>query len=142
VGPALDTGDQISALALRPDMIGRFEDPCPPLPLGRLGEQGAVISFVHTAAESSKAQLAAIAGERGLEHDEAPAVIAVVDGDADAAEAYMRTHPGLVAVPDPGGHLARRFGVRVWPTTFELDSDGAVAGFSQGYSDWREGGDQ
>jgi hypothetical protein len=135
ISPAFERESRLPALALRPDFFAPVDDDCPPHPLGRLDRQGAVVTFVHGRAASSKAQLAAIAGRQGFEQEDAPLTIAVVDGDAEMAAAMMKTHPGLVAVADPNGSLAKRFGIRVWPTTLNIDGDGVVASYAQGLDD-------
>jgi hypothetical protein len=132
VTPAIERGQLIVGSGLRPDLTVIAESKCPSQPFGRL-EAGAVVTFIQPDSESSKAQLTTIISQQRQKGDDAPVVIAIVDGNAEAAAAVMRSNPGLVALSDSSGNLAQRFGIRVRPTTMVVDGEGSVAGFAQGF---------
>jgi thiol-disulfide isomerase/thioredoxin len=60
--------------------------------------------------------------------------VACESGDPEQVAAYARshgiTHPVML---DPEGALARRFGVRAYPTTFVIDGDGEIRHVEVGY---------
>ena len=61
--------------------------------------------------------------------------VASRSGDRSAVAAYVEQHgvapPVLV---DAGGELARRYGIRAYPTTFVLDPDGEIRFREVGYT--------
>ena len=134
IEPATRAGDFISPVMLRPDALTVVEDPCPPSPFEAVGHPGASLTFVHIRAGSSKNALDAIHRRNDALGNSAPPAVVVVDGSAEAAKSLAKAHPDIVVLPDPEGIIARRFGIRVWPTSMILDSDGSVAAVTQGHS--------
>lgn len=137
----VEIGSRISATALHPGVgpkwseIPEFEDPCPPIPLGRLGAGGAIVAFVQKGSSSSAARLRELSAQFGKRAANDPLVVAVVDGaDAEGAEA-LRNELGLdfAVLPDPAGAVTDRFGVAVWPSTMTLDRAGVVSEIRTGF---------
>jgi hypothetical protein len=125
IRPDLDVGARLGIdFAIRP---------CPPPPLARPGTAGSVLAFVERDRPSSRARLRSLAGAVS-DADDAPFVMVVLDAaDADEAEALRRElHPSVAVVADPSGAIARRAGVRVWPTTMRLDDLGYITGVELG----------
>jgi hypothetical protein len=137
--PRVEVGSPIAATALHPgyiDLMVEAESRCPPLPLGRFGRLGSVVTFVNMKAASSHAQLREIADRYSGSGENSPVIVAVVDGvDADQADAFGNDLGlDIATIPDPVGMIARRFGVRVWPTTVTLNRLGTVSNVEIGQS--------
>ncbi|MEV8434928.1 TlpA family protein disulfide reductase [Streptomyces chartreusis] len=120
---------------LSPAILGKLdfesdERPCPPVPFGH---SGTVIVFVHPDALSSHAQLESLTHDHDPDAADSVQMVAVVDGDEDQAQALMQSQTGLVALADPTGDLAERFGVRIWPTTYFVDGQRTVTSYVQGF---------
>jgi hypothetical protein len=123
----LELGAQVIVAGLHPGFIGPARD-CPPVPLGRIGVGGAIVTFVQAGHASSSAQLEQLSGRSSERRDTDPHVVAVVDrADADQVQ-RLRDQLGLdfAVMPDTTGTIADRFGVRIWPTTVTLDGSGTV----------------
>jgi hypothetical protein len=72
----------------------------------------------------------ALARERGV-------VLVATDSGSDAdVRSYLRAHglEGARVVNDGDGAIARRFGVRAFPTTFAMASDGTIRATEVGYT--------
>jgi hypothetical protein len=138
VRPRFEIGSLVSAAALHPGWAGlvELESRCPPPPLSRFGVTGAVVTFVQRGSASSHAQLRDLANRYRQDGEDQPFVMVVVDASAREAEA-MQNELGLdffATIPDPGGVIANRFGIRFWPTTLTINGEGAVAGIEVGHS--------
>jgi hypothetical protein len=133
VGMQLDTTALYAGYA---DLAAEAESRCPPLPLGRFGNLGSVVAFVNLKSESSHAQLRELGARFAQSGESSPVIVVVVDGaGAEEAEA-LNSELGLdfTTLPDPGGTIASRFGVRVWPTTVTLNRLGTVSEIEIGHS--------
>jgi hypothetical protein len=108
------------------DVIHR--KPCPPLPLNRSLKSGSVVTFVQRGSRASEIQLRELAARYSEQREDAPLIVAVLDGADDGEAEQMKNELGFdfAVVPDFKGRVADRFGVRVWPTTVLLDSGGTV----------------
>lgn len=103
------------------DFVDLLDTHCPPPPVGRLGISDSKVAFVHAGSAASDAKL------RQLGRDGA-SIVAVVDGagDDDARALGETLGESVVAIPDPSGAIADRFGVRYWPTTVTVNEAGMV----------------
>lgn len=98
----------------------------PPPPMGRHGDGPAVAVFVDGRSDASLEQLKRLQ-ERGPEVRGRAGVAVFVNGDLEEIRALnARLGETVDAIPDPGGAIADRLGVRAWPTTVTLDEGGAV----------------
>jgi hypothetical protein len=132
-GPGL--GIRIKPSWLDPSRWGLFVRPCPPPPLGSLGLVTKV-AFVQQRSDASGATL----GQLGSRGDEL--LVVVLDGSDEEAAAAVQAELGgnAVAIPDPEGVVAARFGVQYWPTTVALDERAVVTGVSLGAPEPDEAG--
>lgn len=97
---------------------------------------GLVVTFLHPTAQSSHAQLVGITRRYTARSAQSPRVCVVVHGlDRQAQALGKLTHPDAVLLPDPAGALARRLGVRMWPTTIHINAEGIVTDVLQGLHD-------
>lgn len=130
--PIVDVGRVIGVELLDPNPIYRASD-CPPFPLNRAGV-GTLVTFVEGTSAASQAQIRRLAERHRDSGSDAAALVVVVRGaDRREAEAFQRQMGlDIVALPDPELAITRRFGVRVWPTTFTLDAAGTVARVESG----------
>lgn len=130
--PGLSLGERISASDFNLWTSIVEDSPCPPPPFGRLGLES-MVTFVQRGSMASDSAIRRVReGSEGDRNDTFVAV--VVDGADDAAlEGISGGLPrDAVAIADPHGTIARRFGVRVWPTTVMLNEHGLVTGFDMG----------
>ena len=105
------------------------------MPLGRLGLGGAKVAFVQKESAASLAELRQLVAATDRAEDQpGPVVVAVFDGASTREVAALKAELGIefIAVPDPSGKLADRFGVGVWPTTLTLDRVGTVSAVEPG----------
>ena len=134
----IEKGSVISATALHPgyaDLIDTIENPCPPIPLGRLGVKETVVAFVQKHSDASVAHLRKLAArQEEADAERSSVIVAVFDGaDQEEAESLKRRLGlDLLVVADPEGRINDRFGVGVWPTTITLDRGGVVADIQLG----------
>ncbi|HVF38657.1 MAG TPA: hypothetical protein VM939_02075 [Gemmatimonadaceae bacterium] len=124
----LPLGTKLSSLVFESDVIGRLndmEEACPPSPFGRLGIDTQV-TFVSKNSKSSEAAMRKLGESRGESDDTSRAV--VFDGaTAEELEHLRQSLPeGVVAIPDPDGVIAKRLGIRSWPSTIAVDGNGLV----------------
>jgi hypothetical protein len=132
----LPLGTRISSLAFESDVVGRLadvEETCPPPPFGRLGIEAGV-TFVSKNSMSSEAAIRKLSAE-GESSESARAV--VFDGTTaeEIDELRASLPPGVMAIPDPDGNIARRFGVRTWPSSISINERGLVTAFRSGTAD-------
>jgi hypothetical protein len=135
-------GKQIGIDLVRPDVIGRH---CPPLPLGRAGAGGTVVTFVLPDSAASETHLRDLAARQQRSVDTAPDIVVIVGGaeQADAETYVARFGHRFIALADPRRTVTSSFGVRIWPTTFSLDRVGKVEAIETGVSGrGRRGGDK
>jgi hypothetical protein len=131
--PGIKTGAMISAAALHPgfaELADMFENPCPPIPLGRLGVSETVVTFVQKHSAASVLHLRKLASQYGkMEGEQTFVILAVLDGASQREAESFKNEFGLdvAAVADPEGKITDRFGVDVWPTTIKLDRAGIVS---------------
>lgn len=135
----VEVGMQLAATALYPgwaEVAIDLESRCPPLPVGRFGKVGSVVAFVNVKAESSIRQLRELGARHAAAGENAPVLVAVVDGaQTDEAEALGGSLGlDLTTIPDPSGAIASRFGVKVWPTTVTLNRVGMVSDVEVGHA--------
>ena len=80
------------------------------------------MAFVLPGSPASEAQLGHLTAKGGT------SVVAVVDGATrDEAEKLVSgLGENVIALPDPGGEIAGRFGVGYWPTTLSVNELGVV----------------
>lgn len=131
----VEIGMRVPSAALRAgDTVSGAEDRCPPFPLSRMGESGSRVVFVELSSPASVAQareLTAAIRESGGSR----AFVAIVtsgrtpEGARDAADLFDES---FAVLPDPDGAIARRLGIRVWPTTVTLDGRGTVTDLKVG----------
>jgi hypothetical protein len=132
----LPLGTRVSSFAFESDVVGRFsdvEDTCPAPPFGRLGIEAGV-TFVSKGSMASEAALRKLSAE-GEGSESVRAV--VFDGASadDLDEIRASLPPGVMAIPDPEGTIARRFGVRTWPSSISINEGGLVSAFNSGIDD-------
>ena len=99
---------------------------CPPPPVGRLDVRS-VITFTQPNSDSSRRAVQWVG--RDLASDGSDVYTAVVVDAPFADESDVRAAglgPSSVVIADGDGVVARRFGIRRWPTTLVLDGEGAV----------------
>ena len=126
----LPLGTRVSSFAFESDVMRRLsemEDACPPPPFGRLGV-ATEVSFVAAGAASSQRSLEALAA-KGEGSEGVRAV--VFDGATPEEVSRLRDSlpAGVMPIADPDGTIARRFGVRVWPSSLSIDGRGFVSAF-------------
>ena len=103
-----------------------------PLALGA-HEHGYVLHFFATWCSVCRAEEGNVSA---LARDHDVIVVASQSGGADPVREYT-SHAGLDAsrvALDPDGSIAQRFGVRAFPTTFYVGSDGAIRTAEVGYT--------
>jgi len=131
---SLKAGLLIGANSFRHDLVELMEaEPkCPPLALNKLGIK-TVVAFAHAGSSSSVAQVQALARTMADARDEQQLVVVLDGADIRTARAFQealgRDHTVL---PDASGSIARRFGVRVWPTTLDVNRHGVVSSVRMG----------
>ncbi len=135
ISPGLEPGTRLTTLALDSGAIHQLielDSPCPPPPLGRFGSEG-VVAFAHPHSAASDAALRKLAQELGGTETETFAVVVYDGARLEEIEQLKASLPdGVVAIPDPDGTIARRFGVRVWPSKVSINEFGMVTGFEMG----------
>lgn len=138
----VDVGTRITPDALHPG-VGFAVSHCPPVPPGHPGVAQMAVTFVQKRSAASTAHLRNLAGRYGQhEGTRGPSLVVVVD-KADPHEVEALTNElglDVIAVADPAGTIADRFGVRVWPTTLTLDHLGAVSDIEMGVRSRRHDG--
>jgi hypothetical protein len=110
------------------------ECPVPPWFENRPDRDWTITAFVQAASPSSEQRLVDLERERGELGDAGVQVSAIVDGaTAEEADA-LKNKLGLEfdVLPDPGGAISNRFGIRIWPTTLTVDRMGRVAALESG----------
>lgn len=129
VADAPFTGARVPGYAFETDVIGRLarlDDACPPPPFERLGLETAV-KFIKKNSLSSEAALRAITEQSDRSEAETVRVI-VLDGGTREDEERMRVIlPDAMIVADADGAIAKRFGVRSWPSDLRISKSGIVA---------------
>ena len=137
--PGLEIGAQVSTAALHPEWLDARDDRCPPLPLGRLGKEGSVISFVQKDGPASRLALRTLFDRFGQREPTGPSVVVVVDGATAGDTEVLKNELGVdfMTVPDPSGSITDRFRVTVWPTTITLDRRGVVTHIRTGFDSGR-----
>jgi hypothetical protein len=104
-----------------------------PARLGAAAEGPQLLWFFATwcsVCRASEHNVRAMAGEGSV------VMIASDSGGDDALRAYLREHglTGVRVVNDRDGAIARRFGVRAFPTTFALGEGGRIRATEVGYA--------
>jgi hypothetical protein len=129
-------GVQLRAESLAQGIRGLVESRCPPLPLGRLRDKGAVITFVQRGSAASEHRMRELAARFAEPDGDIPVVVAVIDGADEHQVEALKNQLGFdfAAIADTSGAIADRFGVRIWPTTVEVDGRGVVSGVDAGSS--------
>lgn len=135
----VSVGMQLDAKSIYPtysDLVAEMEPRCPPMPLDRTGSLGSVVAFVQHESISSRTQLRELAAHAAQSGGGAPVIIGIVDSVNDDEAERLREELGVefTAIADPGGVIASRFGIRVWPTTVSINSLGVVSGIEVGHS--------
>lgn len=131
----LRIGSRIAVGALEFDphgVVEQVERPCPAPPFSRLGI-AAVVGFVQKGSQSSDVVIRQIAAT--YDGDDRTSLVALVVGGAraDEIDAVQAGLPdGVLVVPDPDGALARRAGVRAWPTRIDIDDLGVITSIETG----------
>lgn len=130
-------GMQLASQSLYPtytDIVADMERRCPPMPLDRLGNLGTIVTFVERKSVASHIQLRELAARAAQSPGGAPVIVGIVDSVNDDEAERLREELGIefTAIADPGGHIASRFGIRVWPTTVSINSLGVVSGIDVG----------
>jgi hypothetical protein len=109
------------------DLVGLVERRCPPPPVGK-SVRDSIVGFVHPGSDASRMALREVAGSVSANGDAAATLYAVVEGatpeEAERFTAEAGEH--VLAVPDPSGTIADRFGIGYWPTTLMVDRTGIV----------------
>ena len=136
-------GMQLAAQSLYPtysDVVAELEPRCPPMPLERLGNLGTIVTFVERKSVASHIQLRELAARAAQSPGGGPIIVGIVDSVNDDEAERLREELGIefTAIADPGGHIASRFGIRVWPTTVSINSLGVVSGIEVGHTRRRE----
>jgi hypothetical protein len=139
----VSVGMQLAATSIYPsyaDVVAELEPRCPPMPLDRFGSLGTIVMFAQSRSLTSHAQLRELASRASQSGGNSPVIIAIVDAVNDDEAERLREELGIefTPVPDPGGVIAGRFGIRVWPTTVSINSLGVVSGIEIGHTRKRE----
>lgn len=135
VNPGLPMGTRMSSLEIDPgyiDQLIELDSPCPPPPFGRF-DVNAAVTFVMKNSAASEAALRKLKKDYESRETEMFAAV-VIDGvDSGDIEWARRSLPdSIMTIPDPDGTIAKRFGVRVWPSHVTVDETGFVTGFDMG----------
>jgi len=123
-------GIRMPPYAFESDIAGylsRLEDSCPPSPFVRLGIETAV-SFIKKGSKAFEATIRALTAE-GQDSAETLKIVVVDGANADEAARMRETLGDVTVIADPEGAIAKRFGVRSWPATANLDEGGVIMGF-------------
>ena len=125
-----------SARSVPPIVIGLTDEPnrtCPRIRFVSLtNAAGAGVIFAKAGSRPSESQLA-IAARMWPQHSEnARDVVVVLDGDETQAEELAPNYPEFELISDLDGDIAKRFGIRIWPTIVAVDGGGVVTGVRQG----------
>ena len=132
---SLKAGLLVEANSFRHDLIEAMdaEPTCPPLALNKLGIR-TVVAFAQAGSSSSAVHVQALARTMADARDEQQLVVVLDGADSRTAralqEALGRDHTVL---PDVSGSIARRFGVRIWPTTLDVNRRGVVSSVRIGH---------
>ena len=79
--------------------------------------------------KAERHNVAAVAGDLPV------LAVASRSGSVDAVAAFVAEHPyDSPVLVDSDGALAKRFGVRAYPTSFVLDADGVISDVEVGYT--------
>jgi hypothetical protein len=128
----LNPGTRLRPGVLDPRLPNELvESPCPPVPIGRLGKVESVITFVQKDSVASEGHLRRL-GDQANAAREGGFFAVVVDGVTRGDDSIGESHEDFLAIPDPNGVVARRFGVCVWPTTVTVNEFGIVTGYEMG----------
>jgi hypothetical protein len=135
INPGVNLGTRLSSLVLDSGLIDQLieiDSPCPPPPFGRF-ETEAVVAFVNKASAASEASLRKLAEEHGS-REGGTFVVVVFDGARAEEIPHLKNSlpEGFLALPDPDALIARRLGVRVWPSSVRVHETGVVTGFDMG----------
>lgn len=135
----VSVGMQLASQSLYPtyaEGVAELERRCPPMPLDRLGNLGTIVAFVERTSVASHIQLRELAARAAQNPDGGPTIVGIVDSVNDDEAERLREELGVefTAIADPGGHIASRFGIRVWPTTVSINTLGVVSGIDVGRS--------
>ena len=105
---------------------------CPRIRFASLTHAGSGVIFAKAGSRPSELQLA-IAARAWRQHSaNAQDLVVVLDGDETQAEELATNYPELELISDPNGDIAKRFGIRIWPTIVAVDGGGIVTGVRQG----------
>ena len=145
VPPGLRPGTRIETAALEagPNDIADYserEDACPP-PLGPFTRDARAV-FVKADSAASRAVIERLAQKYAKREGDRPLVALIVDGvTPEELERLRGTFPEqFLAIADPGGVIAARFGVRTWPTAVSV-SEGIVTAVDVGAEQYRDPSD-
>ena len=125
----LPPGTRISAGAFVTEVIEQLieaDDTCPPLPFGRLGIE-TELTFVTKDAKSSEAAIRKLASAARSDAGEKVQAIVFDGATQDEINELQHSLPeGFIAIPDSDGVIAKRLGVRVWPSSLSINGNGIV----------------
>jgi hypothetical protein len=126
----LPAGTQISPFAFESDVIGRLsrlEEACPPPPFNRLAIESAV-TFIKRNSAASEAALRQTTSREEREEAEELKIIVIDGGTAEDVERLRESERDAMVIADPDGNIARRFGVRSWPSNLRINGSGSLSG--------------
>jgi hypothetical protein len=121
-------GTRIPGYAFESDAIGalaRLDDGCPPPPFERLGLETAV-KFIKKNSFSSEAEIRAMADDTKRGESETVSVIVLDGGTREDEERMREIFHDVMVVADAGGAIAKRFGVRSWPSNLTISKRGTI----------------
>jgi len=118
---AVSSGDRAPEVAFRDDRGQRMA-------LHRLRGRPVLLNFWQSWSAPCLKELRRLQALQEHRRAETPVVVALHGGKSGTALDEVRRQLGLsfTLVQDPEHQVARRYGVRCWPTTILIDADGQV----------------
>jgi len=92
-----------------------------------------VATFLKAGSTSSDAAIRAAVSGGGEEDADRMRIMILDGGTPEDAERMREMLPDAMIVADPHGNISRRFGVRSWPSTLNIDPSGTVVSLEEGH---------
>ncbi len=114
------------------DAVIEAAEKCPPPPFGRIGA-GMVVTFVGRHSVASEAAMRKLTSSNAGQESDVSVTIVFDGASHDDVNQLAESLPAdAIAIADPDGAIAGRFGIRTWPSTVEINGSGTVTSFEAG----------